>query len=232
MPRSRSQGSWLAFGTLALAIVGSLILTLLAIFYYAPREETMGDAQRIVYVHVAVAWCSLAGCIAMGAASVGYMSRSTPAWDQRAQAAAEIGWLCSTLTLATGSLWAHVAWGTWWTWDPRLTTSLILWILYAGYFLVRAGSDDPRRRARSSAVLAVLALADVPLIILATRWFRGMHPVTPDMDPRMRTVLWMSILSFSTLFLALGILRRRQLAFASRVAHLEFEYRSSRSCPT
>lgn len=191
------------------------------IFLFAPREITMGDVQRIVYLHVAVAWCGLAGCVAMGLTAAAYLARRNSVWDHWSQAAGELGWLCATLTLATGSLWAHEAWNTWWTWEPRLTASLVLWTVFAGYFLVRASIEDAQRRARLSAVLAILALADVPLVIMATRWFRGIHPVTPEMDPRMRIVLLISIVSFSALFILLAILRKEQLELAARVLSRE-----------
>jgi len=196
----------------ATAVVGAAVFAaLVGIFWVAPEESTMGPAQRIVYLHVASAWSSLCGSLALGLLGLLYLGGGHRRWDRAAQAAAEIAWLCSSLTLATGSLWAHSAWGTWWTWDPRLTTTLILWLLLAGYFLVRGAIDEPQRRARISAVLALLATADVPMVILATRWFRGIHPVTPAMDPRMRWVLLISVLAFGTLFLFLGIMRWRQL---------------------
>ena len=207
-------------------IAGLGVATLLAacgwmIFLFAPREITMGDVQRIVYLHVAVAWCGLAGCVAMGLAAAVYLARRNPAWDRWSQAAGELGWLCTTLTLMTGSLWAHEAWNTWWTWEPRLTASLVLWTVFAGYFLVRTSIEEAQRRARLSAVLAILALADIPLVIMATRWFRGIHPVTPEMDPRMRIVLLTSIVSFSVLFILLAVLRKRQLDLAALVTSLE-----------
>jgi ABC-type transport system involved in cytochrome c biogenesis, permease component len=191
------------------------------IFLFAPRETTMGDVQRIVYLHVAVAWCGLAGCVVMGLAAAAYLLRRDQAWDRWSQVAGELGWLCSTLTLATGSFWAHEAWNTWWTWEPRLTASLVLWTMFAGYFLVRASLDDAQRRARLSAVLAILALADIPLVVMATRWFRGIHPVTPEMDPRMRLVLLTSVVSFSALFVLLAILRKGQLDLAARLTACE-----------
>ena len=210
------------FRILATLLLSTLLaLACYSIFVFAPQEVTMGDTQRIVYLHVAVAWCGLAGCVIMGAMAAGYLARPALAWDQWSQAAGEIGWLCTTLTLATGSLWAHEAWNTWWTWEPRLTTSLILWIIFAGYFLVRSSIDDPRRRARLSAVIAILALADVPLIIMATRWFRGIHPVTPQMEPRMRLALLISVVCFTVFFATLAALRRRQLGLIDRVASLE-----------
>jgi len=198
-----------------------LALACYAIFVIAPQEVTMGDTQRIVYLHVAVAWCGLAGCIVMGATAAAYLARRAPAWDHWSQAAGELGWLCTTLTLATGSLWAHEAWNTWWTWEPRLTASLILWIIFAGYFLVRSSIDDPERRARVSAVLAILAVADVPLIIMATRWFRGIHPITPQMDPRMRLVLLISVACFTAFFATLIAVRRRQLDLIAHTTNLE-----------
>ena len=136
----------------------------------------MGQAQRIVYVHVAVAWLALAGFIVMAASGGMYLLRRDLAWDHWARAAAELGWLCCTLTLATGSLWAHAAWNTWWTWDPRLTTSFVLWTMYGGYLLIRGSLEDPHRSARLGAVLAIVGLLDVPLVVIATRWFRGIHP--------------------------------------------------------
>jgi heme exporter protein C len=198
-----------------------LAATLYLIFCYAPTEATMGHVQRIVYLHVSVAWCSLAGCLAMGMCGCLYLVRRNLAWDHWSQAAGEVGWLCSTLTLVTGSLWAHEAWNTWWTWEPRLTSSLVLWLIYAGIFLMRASVEDPHQRARVCGVLAILATSDVPIVLLATRWFRGIHPVTPEMDPRMRLVLLVSVISFTALFAYLAWRRRRQLAQAERVAELQ-----------
>jgi heme exporter protein C len=194
---------------------------LLMIFLYAPAESTMGEVQRILYVHVPVAWCSLVGCLAMGFCGAIYLFRTNLVWDHWSQAAAEVGWLCSTLTLVTGSLWAHDAWGVWWTWEPRLTSSLMLWLIFMGFFVIRASLEDPRRRARIGAVFAVVGVADVPLVLLATRWFRGVHPVTPEMDPRMRLTLLMASVSFVAFFTFVTILRKQQLELAEQCACLE-----------
>ena len=213
----------ISMGTLA---TGALITCLVfasmwMIFFVAPTEATMGDVQRIVYIHVAVAWCGLAGCLAMGCCGAMFLVRRRLEWDFWSQASGEIGWICSTLTLITGSAWAHEAWGTWWTWEPRLTLSLVLWIIYAGLFLVRSSIEDPYRRARIVGVLAVVGMSDVPLVLMATRWFRGVHPITPEMEPRMRLVLWASVISFTALFAYLAVLRRRQLEVSERTAQLE-----------
>jgi len=194
------------------AAVGTLLTAaMLAICLFAPTERTMGHAQRIVYIHVSVAWLGLLGFIVMAVCGVLYLPRRNLAWDQWAQAAAELGWLCCGLTLVTGSLWARAAWDTWWTWDPRLTTSFILWMLYCGYLLMRAGIDDAGQRARVGAVLAIAGMLDVPLVAMAARWFRGMHPAAPEMDPAMRAVLLLSVASFTALFAVLLIRRRAQL---------------------
>lgn len=211
----------IATGLPMASIATLLAVALTMIFLWAPREATMGDVQRIVYLHVAVAWCGLLGCVAMGGMAALYLVRRERRWDHGSQAAGEVGWLCLTLTLATGSLWAHEAWNTWWTWEPRLTASLILWVVFAGYFLIRASLDDPERRARVAAVLAIVSLADVPLVVMATRWFRGMHPVTPEMDPRMRATLLVSAVAFTALFVWLTVVRARQLGLAARVAAVE-----------
>ena len=208
-------------------MAGPLLLQLLLgpailmIFFYAPVEATMGQVQRILYLHVSVAWCALAACVAMATCGAFYLLRRDLAWDHWSQAAAETGWLCSTLTLATGSLWARQAWGVWWTWEPRLTSSVVLWFIYMGFIVVRAGLEDPQRRARVGAVFALVGLADVPLILLATRWFRGVHPVTPEMDPRMRLTLVVAAVTFIAFFGTVVLLRRLQLEREEHCASLE-----------
>ena len=185
-----------------------------AIFLVAPIERTMGAAQRIIYVHVPCAWLALAGFLIAAAAGAMHLRRRDLAWDAWAQAAAELGWVFCTLALLTGSLWARSAWNAWWTWDPRLTTAAILWVLYAGCFLVRAGVDDPLRRARLGAVVAILGAIDVPLVFVAARWFRGIHPASPTLEPRMRVVLLLNVLAFVFLFAALLAWRRNRLLHA------------------
>lgn len=215
---SRLPGRQLA---VAMVILSLLVAAILAIFFYAPTEATMGDVQRILYLHVSVAWGGLAGCLGMGTCGAIYLLRRRLEWEHWSLAAAEAGWLCATLTLVTGSLWAHEAWGVWWTWEPRLTASLVLWLIFAGIFLVRAGIDDPHRRARIGAVLAILAVADIPLVVMATRWFRGMHPVAPEMDLRMRLVLLVAVVSVTAFFVFLVIQRRFQLELSERAAAVE-----------
>jgi heme exporter protein C len=209
---------WVAAPMVATAIV--------AIFLVAPTEATMGDAQRIVYIHVSVAWTALASFVIMAASGGMYLVRRNLAWDHWSRAALEIGWLCCTLTLATGSLWAHSAWNTWWTWDPRLTTAFVLWAMYSAALVLRSGIDDPHRRARIGAVVAIVGLLDVPLVIMATRWFRGIHPKSPHMEPTMQAVLATSVVCFTAFFAVLLLMRRGQFQLAEELDDLQEEFAS------
>jgi heme exporter protein C len=203
-------------------LVGALLAAaILMACHYAPTEFTMGHAQRIVYLHVPLAWLGLLGMLVMAVCGAAYLSRRNLVWDHWCQAAGESGWLCSTLTLATGSIWAHEAWGTWWEWDPRLTTAFILWVIYSGILLVRSSQEDPHRRARSGAVLAILGALDIPLVVMATRWFRGLHPVSPEMVPAMRLTLLTCVVALTVFFAWLVHQRRKQVGLeqlASRLA--------------
>lgn len=203
------------------AVAGLMAVAIVTIFVVAPTERSMGDAQRILYVHVAVAWSGLWALVIMAGTAVCYLVRRDLKWDHWSQSAAELGWLCCVLTLVTGSLWARAAWGTWWTWDPRLTTTFILWAVCSGYLLLRGALEDPHRRARLAAVLAILAAMDLPLVVLATQWFRGIHPASPEMEPPMRAALWASIVAFSSLFAMLLAQRYGQLRLADALAALE-----------
>lgn len=180
-------------------------------FCFAPTERTMGDAQRIVYIHVPVAWLGLFGMLATAGCGAAYLARRNLQWDAWAQSATELGWVACTLTLVTGSLWARSAWGTWWEWDPRLTTAFILWLIYCGLLLARCGTDDPHRAARLGAVLAILGSLDIPMVVMATRWFRGLHPVKPEMIASMRITLLAGVVAWTAVFVWLAYLRRTQI---------------------
>jgi len=202
-------------------LAGLMAITPFAIFGLAPTEATMGAVQRIMYVHVSMAWGALMGFVLVSVTGGLYLVRRNLEWDAWAQAGAEAGWLACTLTLVTGSLWASRAWNTWWTWDPRLTFMFILWILYAGYFLVRGTTEELHRRARLSAAVGLMGMLDVPLIVMATRWFRGIHPVSPQITPEMRAVLLLTACSFLAFFGVLVAFRRRQIAQERLLGSLE-----------
>ena len=202
---------------------GLLAAALAMILQVAPTEQTMGHAQRIVYIHVAVAWLGLLGFLVMAASGVMYLVGRDLKWDLWFQSTGELGWLCCGLTLVTGSLWARAAWGTWWTWDPRLTTSFILWVIYSGILIVRASLEEPHQRARIGAILAVLGLLDIPLVVMATRWFRGIHPVSPQMAPVMRMALLASVIAFTLFFVLLAVRRQFQLRLERLADQLQRE---------
>ncbi len=198
-------------GLTAMVVTCLLLASLVAAMSLAPREETMGQVQRILYVHVSVAWLGLLGFAVMGATSLAYLFRRNLAWDHWSHAANEVGWLCSSLTLLTGSFWAHAAWGTWWSWDPRLTTSFVLWTIYSSCFVIRGSVREPHQCARITSALAILGLLDLPLVIMATRWFRGIHPVSPEMEPTMLATLLLNIVGFTVFFGILFVRRHSQL---------------------
>ncbi|MCA9171014.1 MAG: cytochrome c biogenesis protein CcsA [Planctomycetales bacterium] len=198
---------------LPLLVVGVNFMALV----WVPADGEMGESQRIVYVHVAMAWLSLLALVIATLYGFAWWSRRNPRSDDAAQAAVELGWLCSSLTLVTGSMWAHEAWGTWWTWEPRLTTMFGLWCVYSATLVVRSAIRDTQQRANATAILSVLGMLDVPLIVMATRWFRGIHPVAVSMDPVMKWTLLSYVAVCSLLVARLWNTRARQLRFCRRV---------------
>jgi heme exporter protein C len=154
-----------------------MLVSLFGAFLLAEREQVMGDIQRIFYVHLPMAWV---GFVAFGHAcwaGIQYLRTGRREWDTVGASAAEIGVLFATLVIITGSLWARPVWGTWWTWDPQLSTYVILWLIYAGYLVLRAAAGDDSRKARWAAVFAIVGFVDVPLVWLSARYLRSLSPV-------------------------------------------------------
>jgi heme exporter protein C len=181
--------------------------------FFAPQEATMGDAQRIFYFHVPSAWVGFAAFFVVFVASLLYLWKRERRWDALALSAAEIGVVFTTLVLLTGPLWAKKAWGTFWVWDARLTTTLILWMIYIGYLMLRSSADD-ERRARFAAVLAIVGFLDVPIIYVSVVLWRTMHPTLlvgaeGGLAPQMAQTLMVCLLSFTLLFIYLLIQRVR-----------------------
>lgn len=240
-------------GFLGVLSLLSMALALGAIFLYAPTERVMGIVQRIFYIHVPSAWLAYLAFFIVFIASILYLAerlrglvislllRLIPpargplrgwvkgrAWDRLAQASAEVGVLFATLVLITGPLWARPVWGIWWTWDARLTTTLILWFIYVGYLLLRANIDDPERRARYSAVLGIIGFLDVPVVHFSVEWWRTTHPgptvITPQgpaLPPEMLQTLMISILAFTILFFYMLIHRLRLERMRDEVEELK-----------
>jgi heme exporter protein C len=199
---------------LRVLVPASLVVIAVALYmalFYAPREATMGDAQRIFYFHVPSAWIGFLSFFIVFCASILYLLKRDRKWDALALSAAEIGVLFTTLVLLTGPLWAKAAWGTYWVWDARLTTTLVLWLVYVGYLMLR-GSVDDTKRAPMSAVLGILGFLDVPIIYLSVTWWRTMHPAlvvseTGGLEPAMRATLFVALFSFTLLFAWMLLLR-------------------------
>jgi heme exporter protein C len=180
-------------------------------FIAAPREKTMGDLQRIFYFHVPIAIAGMTAFAVNFAASLMVLIRKNRWWDHLALAGAEIGVVFFIIVLVTGSIWAKPEWLVWWTWSPRLTTSLILCLLYAAYLLIRNYVEDPERRALVCAVFGVIAFLDAPLVWFSIRWWRDIHPSpmleTGGLSPSMRPAFYVCLAVFQIFLLYL--LRRR-----------------------
>ena len=194
-----------------------------AIYFYAPTEISMGDVQRIVYFHVPTAWFGMVAFLGMAISGTMYLRTRDLRWDHWSQALAEVGWLCCTLTMVLGSIWAKAAWNAWWTWDPRLTTVFLLWAMYSGIIVLRANLEDMQQSARFRAVVAIIGALDIPMIFLVTRWYRGMHPTAPQLEPSMQATLVLSIAAFTVLFSIMVLRRRAQFDLAWRIGVLEQE---------
>jgi heme exporter protein C len=216
---------------LAAAVVfAAMLAALFWVFMVVPTEREMGIVQRIFYFHVASAWVAFAAFFVVAGASAVYLWRGSRAADRLAAAAAEVGVLVCTFVLVTGPIWARPIWGVWWTWDPRLTMTIILWVIYASYIMLRefGGDDDSVRRY--AAVLGIIGVLDIPIIRVSVRLLRGIHPSVLNRpeggglaDPSMWTALWMSSLALTLLAGWFMVLRMRTLRLADEVAALRRE---------
>ena len=187
-----------------------MILSTYAIFLYAPNEVVMGPVQRIFYFHMGSVWVATIAFIIVFISSIAYLINRKIKWDIMAYTSAEIGVLFITITIITGSIWAKPVWGTWWTWDPQLTTTFILWILYIIYLLIRANSGYDEKKAKFSAVFAIIAFLDLPLVYISARVMRGISPVVfgpggGGIEAKMMHTLLLTLLAFTFLFLVLII---------------------------
>ncbi|MBZ5662009.1 MAG: cytochrome c biogenesis protein CcsA [Acidobacteriia bacterium] len=147
-----------------------------AALIWAPTEATMGLIQRIFYFHVSSAWSGFISFIMVFIGSVAYLRTRALKWDWLAVASAEVGVAFFTIVLITGPIWAKPVWGIWWTWDARLTSSFLLWVLFVSYLILRTLLDEPERRALVSAVFGIFAALDIPLVYFSIWWFRTQHP--------------------------------------------------------
>lgn len=160
----------------------AMIVALWAALIYAPTERVEGDMQRMFYLHVPAAFTMFLAYGIMTLASVIYLVRREDRWDEAAAACAGVATLFATIVLLTGPVWAKPVWGTWWTWDARLTSTLVLWLILVAYQMLREYGGSPEQVARYCAVLAVIGFADLPIIHYSVKWWRTLHP-----DPKIMT---------------------------------------------
>ncbi len=213
MNRRFPREHWAGLVAVALLLVGSYIG-----LFVAPAERHMGEVQRIMYVHVPTAWNALLCFTCAFVAAIGSLWTGRERWDATLVAASEAGIVLNGLLLVQGSLWGRATWGVWWDWDVRLTTSLILLLLFIGVLSLRSFAAGTERKASLTAVAAIVAYVDVPLVYFCVRWWRSLHQIQSSpatVDPAM--VLPLRLNAFGLLFAAIWfIVRRARLELARR----------------
>jgi len=214
-----------------------LLTATLLVFFYAPMERVMGAVQKVFYFHVAAGWVGMISFLVAAAAGVIHLIKKNIAWDRIGVAAIEIGLAFAMMNIITGSIWARPIWNTWWTWDPRLTTATIMVLIYFAYMMLRAGIEEPERRARFGAVYAIIGFLSVPLTFFSIRIWNTIHPVVIasgdpsatgafDMTPAMAQVFLFSLVTFTVLYFDLLWHRVRLGILADRVEHLKLKLQS------
>ncbi len=189
-----------------LLLFGLVSAGLYGAFFKAPTEAQMGDIQRIFYFHAPAGITAFLAFMISGLFSALYLWKRSLRFDIIAHASAEVGLLLCTIVLVTGPLWAKPVWLTWWTWEARLTTTLVLWLIYVAYALVRRYTEGRDQQARFAAVLSIIGALNVPIVYKSISWWRGLHPVvlTPSggggLDPEMRAIFRLCILVYFAIY--------------------------------
>lgn len=213
---------------LDIAAGAAVLAAALLVFSYAPVEAVMGAVQKIFYFHVAVNWAGMLAFLIAAGCGIAHLRSGSLLWDEISVSAVEIGLLFSLAGILTGMLWARPTWNTWWTWDPRLTTITVMWLVFAAYFILRGAVDEPLRRARFAAIYAILGALSVPMTFFSIRLSRTIHPILIgssdpssmgafNMTPSMGLTLAASLLAF-TLLLADLLWHRTRLEQLTRLA--------------
>ncbi len=184
-----------------------MVAALYLVFIYVPTEENMGVVQRIFYFHVPLAWVAFLAFFVVFAGSILYLWKREDKWDILAYSSAEVGIVFTTLVLITGPIWAKPIWGVWWTWDARLTTTLVLWLIYLAYLMVRSFATEESRGARFAAVVGIVGFIDVPIVALAITLWRTQHPgpviFEGGLAPSMLFTLLVCLAAFTVLYIHL-----------------------------
>ncbi len=180
------------------------VWALYLIFIYVPAEKTMGIIQKIFYLMVPMGWLALLAFLIVFIGSILYLIKRERKWDILAHSSAEVGIVFTTLALITGSIWAKPIWGVWWAWEPRLTATLVLWLIYLAYLMIRSFATEESQGARFAAVVGIVGFIDIPIIALATTLWRGIHPppliFQGGLAPPMLLTVIVSIIAFTTLY--------------------------------
>ncbi|HYZ46082.1 MAG TPA: cytochrome c biogenesis protein CcsA [Actinomycetota bacterium] len=230
--RPRQQGGRAALTILGAAAWSGVALALvLALFVAREADQAMGgQLQRIFYFHVPSAWVAYLAFAIVFVSSLAYLRTRARRWDLLAHSAAEIGVVFCTLVLVTGPIWARPVWGTWWQWDARLTATLVLWLTYVGYLLLRAFATDPRRVGRLAAVVGIVGFVNVPIVHFSVYWWRTLHPQGPavadptrnsGLGPQELAAFFAALIAFTLLFAWLLAIRVRLGRADDAVAELE-----------
>lgn len=196
----------------------SLVVVLVALymaFVYTPPDSFQGDVMRVFYFHVAAAWNAYLAFFVVFLSSIAFLVSKKEFYDQLAVSSAEIGVLFTSITLVMGSTWSRAIWGAWWVWEPRLTTTLILWFIYVAYLLIRASIETREKGARFAAMFAIVGFVDVPIVHMSVSWWRSVHPTVINTggtmamaDVMLRTML-IAVVGFSLLYVYLVLFRYR-----------------------
>ena len=223
-PASTRLGDVTALALLAVGAVLGLVV--------APPDQLQGDLQRLMYVHVPAAWVAYLAFFVTLVSSIAWLRTRRPVWDHRALASVEVGVVFTGLTLALGSIWGKPVWGVWWTWDARLVTTALLFLVYLGYLALRRATEDGQARARRAAVWGIVAFVQVPVVHLSVVWWRTLHqpptvlrPGTPAIGGAMLAALLVNVAAFTAVFAVL-VRRRTALARAEEERRLRVRART------
>ncbi len=234
-PAAYAKAGWRLTPRMAVgAVAGVLLLVdLYLIFMVAPTDANLGNVQRVFYLHVPISLMSFLAFFLVFVGSLMYLIKRSGRWDSLALSAGEVGVVFVSLALITGVIWARPVWNVWWTWEPRLTTTLVLWLIYVGYLMVRAYAPNRAKAAVYSAVVGIIGFVDVPIVYYSVQWWRSIHPpqvVGPlaesgSLDPTMYMVLLVSMLAF--LFFTVWLVMERMAARAAEdeLGRIRFELR-------
>ena len=199
--------------TLLIASALLMALTLYLVYFWVPTEQNLGVSQRIFYFHVPLGWIGMVSIVIVAIASIMHLATGRQRWDDLAYSTAELGVIYASLILVTGAIWAKPVWGVWWSWDPKLTTTLVLWFIYVAYLMIRAYGPMGSQGKRFASVIALIGAVDAPIIYMASIWWRTAHPalnIGPAAeegeaigDSRIYITLLVSVIAFTVMYVAL-----------------------------